>query len=42
MTANLWNRRCDPDALAELLERVAPDVLAAQELGPEQAEAIAR
>ena len=28
MTANLWHRRTDPDALAELLEGVAPDVLA--------------
>jgi endonuclease/exonuclease/phosphatase family metal-dependent hydrolase len=41
MTANLWHRRTDPEALAELLERIAPDVLAVQELGPEQAEAIA-
>jgi len=41
MTANLWHRRTDPDALAELLQDVAPDVLAVQELGPEQAESIA-
>jgi endonuclease/exonuclease/phosphatase family metal-dependent hydrolase len=41
MTANLWHRRTDPEALVELLEGVAPDVLAVQELGPEQAEAIA-
>jgi endonuclease/exonuclease/phosphatase (EEP) superfamily protein YafD len=41
MTANLWSRRSDPEALARLLEEVQPDVLAVQELGPAQAEAIA-
>ena len=41
MTANLWSRNSDPEALARLLEEVQPDVLAVQELGPEQAQAIA-
>lgn len=41
MTANLWWRRADPAALAKCLEAVEPDVLAVQELGHEQAEAIA-
>jgi endonuclease/exonuclease/phosphatase (EEP) superfamily protein YafD len=40
MTANLWCERTDPEALVRLLEDVRPDVLALQELGPEQAEAI--
>jgi endonuclease/exonuclease/phosphatase family metal-dependent hydrolase len=40
MTANLWSRRGDPAAFRELLESVQPDVLAVQELGPRQAEAI--
>lgn len=41
MTANLWAERSDPAALARLLEEEQPDVLAVQELGPAQAEAIA-
>lgn len=41
VTANLWNHRTDPAALGELLENVAPDVVAVQELGPEQADVIA-
>jgi endonuclease/exonuclease/phosphatase (EEP) superfamily protein YafD len=41
MTANLWWRKADPAALARCLEAVEPDVLAVQELGHEQAEAIA-
>jgi endonuclease/exonuclease/phosphatase (EEP) superfamily protein YafD len=41
MTANLWARRADPDALADTLASLQPDVLAVQELGHEQAEAIA-
>lgn len=41
MTANLWGQRACPDALAALLERLQPDVLAVQELGHAQAEAIA-
>jgi endonuclease/exonuclease/phosphatase (EEP) superfamily protein YafD len=41
MTANLWSRRADPSALVKTLEEQAPDVLAVQELGPAQAEAIA-
>lgn len=39
MTANLGGR-IDPRALAAILRREAPDVLALQELGPEQALAI--
>jgi endonuclease/exonuclease/phosphatase (EEP) superfamily protein YafD len=42
MTANLWARRCDAAALGRLLEEEQPDVLAVQELGLEQADAIAR
>ena len=42
LTANLWNGRADPEAFAELLAELAPDVLATQELAPAQAEAIAR
>ncbi len=41
MTANLWYRRSDPEALVRALEEVRPDVLAVQELGPAQARAIA-
>lgn len=41
MTANLLNDRADPAHLREILERVRPDVLAAQELGPDGAEVIA-
>jgi endonuclease/exonuclease/phosphatase (EEP) superfamily protein YafD len=41
MTANLWFQRSDPEALVRTLEEVGPDVLAVQELGPDQAEAIA-
>lgn len=41
MTANLWSRRTDPSALADLLESLRPDVVALQELGPAQANAIA-
>ena len=42
MTANLMGRRgADARALAALVEREAPDVLALQELAPEQARALA-
>lgn len=41
LTANLWNGRADPTAFADLLAELAPDVLATQELSPEQAMAIA-
>jgi len=39
-SANLWFGRADPDALVALVERHSLDVLAAQELGHEQAEAL--
>jgi endonuclease/exonuclease/phosphatase (EEP) superfamily protein YafD len=42
MTANLWARKADCGALVAALEAHAPDVLAVQELGPTQADAIAR
>lgn len=41
LTANLYNGRADPSALAELVQAHAPDVVAVQELAPEQAEALA-
>lgn len=41
MTANLWSRKADPGALAAVLEWSRPDVLAVQELGHAQADAIA-
>jgi endonuclease/exonuclease/phosphatase (EEP) superfamily protein YafD len=40
MTANLWNGAAEPNALADLLETLRPDVLATQELSHAQAEAI--
>ena len=42
LTANLWNGGADPAGLAELVEAWAVDVACAQELGPDQAEALAR
>ena len=41
LSANLWNGAADPGALAELVEKLRIDVVCAQELGPEQAEALA-
>lgn len=41
MSANLLNGRADPDDLAEIIDRLQPDVVAAQELGPNAAEVIA-
>jgi endonuclease/exonuclease/phosphatase family metal-dependent hydrolase len=40
LTANLYNGAADPSALVELVRAHAPDVVAVQELGPEQAEAL--
>jgi endonuclease/exonuclease/phosphatase (EEP) superfamily protein YafD len=37
LTANLWNGRAEPQALAEVIAAAAPDVVLAQELSPEQA-----
>jgi vancomycin resistance protein VanJ len=42
LSANLANGLADPDAFAELVEAVEPDVVAVQELSPAQAEALAR
>jgi vancomycin resistance protein VanJ len=42
LSANLANGRADADAFADLVEAVEPDVVAAQELAPPQAEALAR
>jgi endonuclease/exonuclease/phosphatase (EEP) superfamily protein YafD len=42
LTANLWNGRADPQAFAALVEAQRVDVVCAQELAPEQAEALAR
>lgn len=42
VSANLWNGAGDPRAFAELVEALAPDAVATQELAPEQAEALAR
>lgn len=40
VSANLWNGRADPSAFAALVEALAPDVVAVQELDPEQAVAL--
>jgi vancomycin resistance protein VanJ len=42
LSANLANGLADPDAFADLVETVEPDVVAVQELAPAQAEALAR
>lgn len=42
LSANLWNDRADAEAFAALVERLAVDVAAVQELGPRQAAALAR
>ncbi len=41
LSANLYCGNADPDALAEVVNRFEPDVLAVQELGPRQAEMLA-
>jgi endonuclease/exonuclease/phosphatase family metal-dependent hydrolase len=41
MTANLWASKCDPDGLLRVLDEVAPDVLAVQELQHATAEVVA-
>jgi len=41
MSANLWNGRADPRRFVELVEAAEIDVVAVQELAPEQAEALA-
>lgn len=42
LSANLWNDRADAAGVAALVERLAVDVAALQELGPTQAEALGR
>ncbi len=37
LTANVWNGKADPAGLAEVVERLEVDVVAAQELAPAQA-----
>ena len=41
LTANLYNGRADADALGEILDETRPDVVAAQEMAPSAAAAIA-
>lgn len=41
MTANLLNGKADPGHLAGILDRLQPDLVVAQELGPDAAEVIA-
>ena len=41
LSANLWNGAADPAAFAGLVESLEADVVAVQELSPEQAEALA-
>ena len=41
VSANLWNGGADPAAFADFVASVAPDIVAVQELSPEQAEALA-
>lgn len=42
LSANLWNGRANAEAFAELVRAFDVDVVAAQELGPAQAEALRR
>lgn len=42
LSANLANGRAEPEAFAALVEALAPDVVAVQELAPPQADALAR
>ena len=41
LTANLWNGVADSTGFAELVDRLAADVVRTQEMSPEQAEALA-
>ena len=41
LTANLWNGCADPERFAQLLQDEAVDVVCVQELGPDQADALA-
>ena len=42
LSANLWNGRADAQAFADLVLALAADVVAVQEVAPDQAEALAR
>lgn len=42
VSANLWNGRAHPEAFAELVAELEADVVAVQEMSPEQADALAR
>jgi endonuclease/exonuclease/phosphatase family metal-dependent hydrolase len=42
LSANLWNGRADAEGFAALVERLAIDVVAVQELAPAQADALGR
>ena len=42
LSANLWNGRADPEGFAALVEQLAVDIVAVQELGPLQADALGR
>lgn len=42
LSANLWNGGADPDAFADLVQRLGVDAVATQEMTPEQAQALAR
>lgn len=42
LTANLWNGGADPEAFAELVQACGADVVCAQELAPDQADALGR
>jgi endonuclease/exonuclease/phosphatase family metal-dependent hydrolase len=42
LTVNLWNGRARPQALSDVLERHAPDMVLAQELDPAQAAVLER
>jgi endonuclease/exonuclease/phosphatase family metal-dependent hydrolase len=42
VSANLWNGAADPKAFRAILEELSADVVAVQELAPEQADEIAR
>jgi endonuclease/exonuclease/phosphatase (EEP) superfamily protein YafD len=42
LTANLWNGRAQPDALAAVIDQHQPDVVLTQEMSPAQAQTLAR
>ena len=42
ISANLWAGRAEPEAFAEQVQALQADVVCAQELAPEQAEALSQ